>query len=88
MRIKKGFVVREIAGNVIAVPTGDLLDEFKGIINLNCTARFIWELLQKDTTIEEVAQKLVEKYHFDEERASNSAHAFIKQLQAANIIEE
>ncbi len=87
MKIKEGFFLREIADTTVVVPTGILIHEFKGVIHLNETGKFIWELLQEDITIEEIADKLVEKYKFDQERAIKSTQKFIEQLQNANVFE-
>ena len=34
------FVLREIADTIVVVPTGVLLNEFKGVMNLNETGKF------------------------------------------------
>lgn len=88
MKIREGFVVREIKDAIVAVPTGDIVREFGGIINLNQTGKFMWEVLEEDRTVEEVAERLVEKYHVDKERAMRSAEKFIQQLREANVIME
>jgi len=88
MKIKKGFVVREVAGEIVAVPTGKLLEEFQEIITLTKSAKFVWELLQEDRTIEEISQKLVEKYKIDTAKARNDVEKFIKTLQEKDIIEK
>ena len=43
MRIKKGFVVREIAGQSIVVALGGANKVFNGMIKLNETGRIIWD---------------------------------------------
>lgn len=88
MKIKDGFLLREIANMIVAVPTGDLVNEFQGIIHLNATSRFMWELLENDISENELAQKLVEKYQIDEERAKANVTKFIENLRSTNIIEE
>lgn len=88
MRIREGFVVREIKDAIVAVPTGDIVREFGGIVNLNATGKFMWEVLEEDRTVEEVAERLVEKYHIDKDKAMKSAEMFIQQLREANVIVE
>ena len=48
MRVKEGFVIREIAGSIVVVPTGDLLKEYRGMLTLNEAGKFIWELLEQN----------------------------------------
>lgn len=88
MKIKKGFVLRKIAGTVIAVPTGELLEQIRKVITLTGTGEFIWKLLQEDTTIEEISKKIVEEYEVDLDRATKDTQNFIKQLKEMKIIEE
>lgn len=88
MKIRKGFVLREIADSIVVVPTGELVSEFKGMITLNSTGKFIWELLKEDNTIEEIAQKLIEKYNIDKDKAKMDAEKFVQTLRDAKIIEE
>lgn len=88
MKIRKGFVVREVAGEIIAVPTGELVKDFQEIITLTKSAKFVWDLLQEDRTIEDIKSKLVEKYKIDEERAKKDIEQFIENLREANVIEE
>ena len=87
MKIRKGFVLREIADSIVVVPTGDLMKEFKGMINLNATGKFIWELLQEEMTIDQVADKLMERYGIDQEKAKQGAENFAKKLKEANVLE-
>lgn len=88
MKVKNGFILREIADSIVVVPTGELVKDFEGMIHLNSTGKFIWELLNVDITIEEIANKLVEQYKIDFDRAKKSAENFITKLREANLIEE
>lgn len=88
MKIKDGFVLREIADTIVAVPTGDLVNEFQGMINLTNSAKYVWELLQEDTTIDEVAEKLSQKYNIDINKAKEDVEKFINNLKNSNLIED
>lgn len=88
MRVKEGFVIREIAGSVVVVPTGDLLKEYRGMLTLNEAGKFIWELLEQDRTLEEVSAKLAEKYQIDQEKAIANTEAFLNTLRAKKILLE
>lgn len=88
MKIKEGFVTREIADTIVAVPTGELVNEFQGIIKLTQSAKFIWDLLQEDTTIEKLIDALVQKYELERDTAKADVERFVNNLKSANIIEE
>lgn len=87
MKIKEGFVVREIADSIVVVPTGDLLKEYRGMLTLNKSGQFIWELLKNDVTEEELATKLAEKYHLEHEKAKTDIDAFLHTLREKKILE-
>lgn len=88
MKIKEGFVTRKIAGTIVAVPTGKLVNEFQGMIKLTDSAKFVWDLLQKDTTIEELVDKLSTKYNISIDKARTDIEKFINNLKTSNLIEE
>lgn len=88
MKIKEGFVTREIADTIVAVPTGELVNEFQGIIKLTESAKFVWDLLQEDTTMEKLIDALVQKYELNHDTAKADVEKFVNNLKSANIIEE
>lgn len=88
MKIKNGFVTRKIAGTIVAVPTGELVNEFQGMINLSESSKFIWDLLQEDISIKELSEKLSEKYNIDINKAQEDITEFVNNLKNANLIEE
>ncbi len=88
MKVKEGFILREIADTIVVVPTGKAVAEFQGMITLSKSAKFVWELLQEDITLEEIANQLVEKYKIDFQRAKDDAQGFINKLKDAKVIEE
>ena len=45
MKIKKGFVLRDVGGKLIAVATGEAGRAFHGMITLNPSARVLWDAL-------------------------------------------
>ena len=79
MRIKNGYIVRQIAGQYVAVPTeGDV--DLSLMITLNETGAFLWERLQNDTDEAALVAALLEEYDVDEETAKQSVQAFVKKL--------
>ena len=58
MKVKKDFVARKVAGADIVVATGKAVKHFNGYITLNETGRFLFDLLGKETSVEELTEKL------------------------------
>ena len=61
MKIKSGFVLEEVGGEFLAVAVGELADSFNGMVRLNNTGAFLWNLLTEgDYTRDELCVKLAE----------------------------
>ena len=88
MRIKKGFAKREIAGSNIVVPVGKNSLEFNGMITLNDSGSFFWDCLCRDTTIDEVVERVTAEYDVDAQRARKDVEAFVKMLEENNLLEK
>lgn len=87
MKIKAGFVVRKIANQYMAVPVGARAKELHGMIGLNETAAFLWELLKEERTEEELAALLFNEYEISEENALETVRRFGKMLQEEGVLE-
>lgn len=70
MRIKDGFVLRQVCGENIVTGEGLEHVNFNKLISFNSSAAFLWnELTGKEFTIEEMAQILIDRYGIDKELA-------------------
>lgn len=86
MKLKEGFVIREIAGQTVAVPTmGDL--DLDMMITLNGTGAFLWQQLQKETSEEQLVAALLAEYNVDESTARKSVAVFVEKLKGNGFIE-
>ena len=86
MKLKNGFVVREVAGKTVAVSVGG--GAFRGMITLNGTAAFLWDALQSDTNEDALAKKLTEAYEIDEVTAQKDVSVFLHKLREAGLLDE
>lgn len=88
MKIKEGFMLREVAGSYVVIPVGEASKNFKCMINLNSTGAFLFEKLKKGVSnIEELVKMMQEEYDVNEEIANRDAQMFVQKLQEANILE-
>ena len=70
MKIKDGFVLREMCGENIVAAEGIENINFNKLISLNESAAYLWrELIGKEFTTEEMAQLLIDRYGIDKELA-------------------
>jgi hypothetical protein len=86
LKIKDGFLLKEVAGNFVVVPVGENLVDFSAMITINETGSFLWEHLKNDTTIEALAEKLTKEYDIDIDTAKKDTEEFIKILSENKII--
>lgn len=87
MKIKSGFVIRKIANQYMAVPVGARAKELHGMICLNETAAFLWELLKEEKTEEELAALLYEEYEISAEHSLEVVQRFCRSLQEEGVLE-
>lgn len=88
MKIKDGFVRREVAGNNVVVAVGEVGENFKGMMKLNETGRFLWEKLESGAERDELVKSLLEAYEVDEAKASSGVDAFISELEKLGCLDK
>lgn len=86
MKIKEGFVMREVAGRTVVIAVGQASEHFHGMINLNSTGKIIWEGVRDGLEEEAIAEKLTQQYDVSFEQASHDVHQMIQKMIAANIV--
>jgi hypothetical protein len=62
MRIKEGFLLREIADCYIVVPVGSRVIDFKGLMTLNNSGYFIWNQLIEENTYNNLLDSILQEY--------------------------
>ena len=88
MKIKNGFVLREMCGENIVAGEGLEHINFNKLISLNATAAFLWKaLVGKEFTAEEMAQLLVDEYGIDMELALTDSKNLMQSWNEAGIAE-
>lgn len=89
MRIKEGFVLREVAGQVMVIATGEASKDFHGMIRLNSTGKEIWQGLQEGLSEMEIIEKIQEKYQVEPEQAKADTQQFLaKMAEVGFLIDE
>lgn len=87
MRIKSDYVMREVAGTCVVVPTGKAAVDFSGMITLNDTGAFLWKQLAEGQSEQELLFAMLEEYETDEATAKADISEFLKKLKAADLLE-
>ncbi|MBM6992750.1 MAG: PqqD family protein [Prevotella sp.] len=93
MKAKKGFNIRNVCGQNIIVAEGKENMDFSNIISMNESSALLWnEIQDKEFTVEDLAEILMENYQIDEntplprEQALQDAKAVSDQWRESGII--
>lgn len=88
MRIKSGFILKEIAGEYLAIPFDESYEKFGAMVSLNDTGAFLWELLEEEHSAGELAAALCEAYGIEHSLADRAVAAFLNTLREKSLLEE
>ena len=88
MRIKNGFVLREVCGERVIVGEGLGAVNFGKLLVLNETAAWLWQQAQDmgNFTMEALAEKLCEEYEVTADEAKADVIDIIASWREVNVI--
>ena len=85
MKLKEGFLLRQVAGQTVVLPSGSELD-LNMMITLNGTAAFLWERLTEETDEQALVDALLAEYDVDEATARRCVAAFVQKLESNGFL--
>lgn len=88
MKARRDFVMRDVAGSTLLVPTGARVVDLNGIITLNATAKCVWQLLDGSHGVEDLVQAVVARFRVEREQARRDVEAFVEQIKALGLLED
>lgn len=89
MKIKEGFVLRNICGQHVVSGEGTANVNFSKLVSLNDSAAYLFKAVQgKEFTPESLAALLLEEYEVDETTALKDATALCETWKEIGIIDE
>ena len=89
MKIKSGFVLRQVCGENVIVGEGLGAVNFGKLLALNETAAWLWKQAQEmgDFSIDALAAKLCEEYEVSADEAKADVATIIAEWQKVGVIE-
>lgn len=87
MKVKEGYMLRNVADNYIVVAVGENALDFNGLITTNETGAFLWELLEDNKSFDDLLSSVLNEYEIDEATAKADIDGFIKKLKDADLLE-
>lgn len=85
MKIKDGFLLRQVASQSVVLPTGGEMD-LNMMITLNDTGAFLWEHLQTETDEDALVAALLGEYDVDADTARRCVRGFVEKLNANGFL--
>lgn len=88
MKIKEGFVLRQMCGENIVAGEGLQHINFNKLLSLNESAAYLWkELVGKEFTQEEMAELLIVRYGIDKQLAMTDSGNLMNAWVNAGVAE-
>lgn len=87
MRAKDGYEVRRIADVNILCPTTEEVD-LTHVVTLNETGLFIWDMLQKDVTVDNIVNAMLKEYDVSREVLTEDVEEYIDYLRVQKLLVE
>ena len=88
MKVKKGFLLKEMAGQWVLVQSEDATPDMNSIITLSASAAMLWRELEKGVDgLEHLANVLLSEYEIDYRTALRDSEDFTTQLKNNGMLE-
>lgn len=87
MKIKDGFVLRNVVDEYIVMPTGDNIAKFEGAVVLNEVSAFVFEQMKHPVSREDLLEAVLNEFEVDEATASADLDALLERLTEMGLIE-
>ena len=89
MKIKNGFVLRQVCGENVIVGEGLEAINFGKLLSLNETAAWLWQQAAEmgDFTIDSLVAKLLEEYDVTEDVARNDVSNIVNEWVKVAVVE-
>ncbi len=86
MKLKGEFMVREVAGELLAIPVGQTALDFNGMICLNDVSALIWKGLQEGKTKDAILENVLNEYDVSREEAAGDLEHFLLELGKNDLL--
>ena len=87
MKIKEGFLLRQVADNWVVLPVGQACVDFNGMLSLNDSGALLWKALEQGGGREALADALLAEYEVERSVALADVDEFLAKLSKAGWLE-
>ena len=88
MKIKKGFVLRNVVDEYMVMPTGENIAKFEGTAVLNEVSAFVFKQLENGISREDLLTAMLAEFDVDEATAAKDLDALLAQFRELGLLED
>lgn len=88
MKIKDGFILKDVAGSNIVIATGERKMSFNGVMTFNEVGAEVFKLLDGTNTVEAITEKIAADYNTDIGTVKKDVNTLIEKMKRYGLIDE
>jgi hypothetical protein len=86
MKLKDGFILRKVGRQYVVAATGEASKNFNGMIRMDESGAYAFELLREEVTEQDFLNALAEKYAMPEAQLQPDVIHFLEKLKEADAL--
>ena len=87
MKLKKDYVLRQVAGTWVVLPLGEAAVNFSGMIRLNDSGAMLWKVLEQGGDKDALTDALTKEYNVSRQQALADVEEFLSNLTRAGCMQ-
>lgn len=88
MKIKDGYILKDVAGEKIVIATGEQKLNFNGVMTFNSVGAEVFNMLDGTNSVQDIVNKIAEDYGVSVERVATDVENLIKKMKEHNLLDE
>ncbi len=88
MKIKNGYILKDVAGSKVVMAVGEESLNFRGIITFNDVGAEVFTMLDGTNSVEKIVETIAEKYEAPSEVVKKDVLELIEKMKKQGLIEE
>ncbi len=88
MKIKDGFIMKNVAGSNVVLPLGERQTEINGIITFNEIGAEVFNMLDGTISVEEIVTKISKDYEVSYETVEADVKKLIDKMRVNGLVED
>lgn len=80
MKRNADYILSNVADTWVVVPVAAAAEDFPGMLTLNESGKYLWELLESEQTEESLTLALTERYEVTAQQAAADVQIFLDRL--------